>query len=578
MDRTVPRAATDAIALYERTYWSLLRSSRDVPVRTLEEAHLQMRSALHIGARDEQPDMAAFLYAVLRVPMLHRVQHVVMGQSDRVFAAHGYPDVESWSEVSAPARRRRSFWDNEGTLAVYIASRSDVDDLVPILVAYQIERDKLRPRLARPAARAILENHEDGALDDEARASLAEAADLDEEDLERLHRVWGDDLVRQLLILAESRCRIQVRLLSGSLAEYRRATRRWWGHVIASLPTIAFEERPVYFVSSNMHALANLLSGHALAIEPALAAFVAEGSDAALRAEYADILARNVPSSRENFLYYVLKKYEAAHPEAAEERRAAEAACGIHRVPSEHVFDVAVQVVELARLDPERIDPRLRLPGLERLAASDALLVNIDFPLGMAAYQVLSEVAVGASSVRGVYVTGKAATLNGRIGDVMIASVVHDEHSGCTYLFDNRFRADDVAPHLVYGAVLDHQKAISVLGTFLQNEGYMAVFYKEGYTVMEMEAGPYLSAVYEMVRPKRYPQDEIVHLTGAPFPIGFIHYASDTPFSKGKNLGSQNLGYYGIDPTYAAMAAIAHAVLGDEIATIGVQEELLGTR
>ena len=37
MDRTIPRAASDAIALYERTYWSLLRSSRDVPVRTLEE-------------------------------------------------------------------------------------------------------------------------------------------------------------------------------------------------------------------------------------------------------------------------------------------------------------------------------------------------------------------------------------------------------------------------------------------------------------------------------------------------------------------------------------------------------------
>jgi hypothetical protein len=228
-----------------------------------------------------------------------------------------------------------------------------------------------------------------------------------------------------------------------------------------------------------------------------------------------------------------------------------------------------VQVVELSRLDPERIDPRLRLPGMTRLAASDALLVNIDFPLGMAAYQVLSEVARNVHAVRGVYITGKAATLNGRIGDVLIASLVHDEQSDCTYLFDNRFTADDVAPHLTYGAVLDHQKAISVLGTFLQNEGYMALFYREGYTVMEMEAGPYLSAVYEMVRPKRYPQGEIVHLSGSPFPIGFIHYASDTPFSKGKNLGAQNLGYYGIDPTYAAMMAIAHAVLGDEIIAVG---------
>ena len=45
---------------------------------------------------------------------------------------------------------------------------------------------------------------------------------------------------------------------------------------------------------------------------------------------------------------------------------------------------------------------------------------------------------------------------------------------------------------------LDNQKAVTVLGTFLQNSTYMDVFYREGYTDIEMEAGPYLSAVYEM--------------------------------------------------------------------------------
>ncbi len=75
-----------------------------------------------------------------------------------------------------------------------------------------------------------------------------------------------------------------------------------------------------------------------------------------------------------------------------------------------------------------------------------------------------------------------------------------------------------------------------------------------------MEAGPYLSCVYELVRPRRYPQNEVVNLYPAPFEIGFVHYASDTPFSKGKNLGSQNLSYFGMDPTYATMIAILRAV------------------
>ena len=132
-------------------------------------------------------------------------------------------------------------------------------------------------------------------------------------------------------------------------------------------------------------------------------------------------------------------------------------------------------------------------------------------------------------------------------------------------LFDNCFRADDLAPLVTYGTVLDNQKAITVRGTFLQNRDYMSVFYREGYTDMEMEAGPYLSSIYEMIRPQRHPQNEIVNLYPAPFPIGILHYASDTPFSKGKNLGAQNLSYFGMDPTYASATAILRSILREEI-------------
>ena len=82
---------------------------------------------------------------------------------------------------------------------------------------------------------------------------------------------------------------------------------------------------------------------------------------------------------------------------------------------------------------------------------------------------------------------------------------------------------------------------------------------------MEMEAGPYLGSIYEMTRPQRFPLNEIVNLYSAPFPVGILHYASDTPLSKGKNLGAQNLSYFGMDPTYAAMRAIMHEIIGLEI-------------
>ncbi len=567
MDRTVPSSANDEIALYIRTYYSLLRTTSEVEIRTLVEAHTRINSALHVNADSPEPDMAAFIYAILRLPAqcISNVRLVVMGQSETVFAERGFPSVESWKRVDAPARRRRYFYDGDETIAVYIASRSDIDDLLPMLTAFQIEREKLHYLLSRRDTLELLREQGDNPAPSSYLEQLSELSGIPLDDLDRLQRIWGDELNANLLAIAERKIRISLRLLSGSHVEYRRATRRWWQNIARSVPDVQFEDRPVYFVSSNTHSLANLLSGFALQREEKLVEYIQSEGSMLLKQEYADILERNVPSSRENFLYYTLKKFEQRYAEVEEERLEHEKAAGIRRVPSRHVFDVEFQVVELKALCTDWLDPRLRLPGIERLAESDALIVNIDFPLGMAAYQILSEVARNTASIRGVFIMGKAATLNGRIGDVMIPNVVHDEQSLNTYLFDNCFRAGDVAQLLTYGTVLDNQKAITVRGTFLQNQGYMSVFYQEGYTDMEMEAGPFLSCIYEMIRPQRYPTNEIANLHGSSFPIGILHYASDTPLSKGKNLGAQNLSYFGMDPTYATSTAIVRAILREEL-------------
>lgn len=566
MERTVPSTGSEEIALYIRTYYSLLRSSRPIAIKTLIEAHTRIHSALHLHADSEEPDLSALIYALLRLPapVWHDVDLIVLGQSQQAFVAHGYPDVERWQEVAAPARRRRSYYNGRDTLAVYIASRSDIDDLIPMLTAYQIERNKLHWRCAPAAVQAWL-NSSDEPLTADDCAVLSALIGLAAEDLERLTRIWGPATRAHLRRIGWRRVSFSVRSLAGSLADYKRTTRQWWENVERALPHIPFGERPVYFISSNTHSLANLLSGFAQARRADLECFVWEEGSADLQREAADIRAGQVQSNRDNFLYYVLKKYEARYPETTAARLAAEQAQGIWRVPSRHLFDIEVQVFELNRLDPQQIDGRLHLSDLARLRDSQALVVNIDFPLGMGAYQMLSEIVRNIAGVRGVYIMGKAATLNGRIGDVMLPSVVHDEHSQNTYLFTNCITAEAVARHLVYGNVLDNQKAITVLGTFLQNERHMSVFYREGYTVMEMEAGPYLNCVYEMVRPKRYPDNEIVHLHPQPFPIGIVHYASDTPLSKGKNLGAQNLSYFGIDATYAASLAVLEAVLGEEL-------------
>jgi hypothetical protein len=208
--------------------------------------------------------------------------------------------------------------------------------------------------------------------------------------------------------------------------------------------------------------------------------------------------------------------------------------------------------------------------GLESLRASEAIILHIDYPLGMAAYYLLSRLGQGVGELRGVYVMGKAATLNGRVGDVSLSGVCYDEHSRNTFLFRNAFSAGDVAPYLRRGSVFDNQAALTVRSAFLQNRRYMTAFYRGGYTVLEMEAGPFLGAIYELIYPHALPRDEIVHLSDkTPFDVGFLHYASDTPYSRRQSLLSKSLSYFGVDSTYACAIAIVRRILQQEVARVG---------
>ncbi|EQD56542.1 hypothetical protein B1A_11483, partial [mine drainage metagenome] len=179
------------------------------------------------------------------------------------------------------------------------------------------------------------------------------------------------------------------------------------------------------------------------------------------------------------------------------------------------------------------------------------MLINIQYPLGLGAYHILRQVMEATDRVEGVYILGKAATLNADVGDVLISDVVHDEHSGNTYWLDNCFSFADVAPFVTSRSVLDRQRAVSVRSSFLQNRAYLDFYYRDAYTVVEMEAGPYLGAVFEAGDPSRYPTDEQVDLTRPAMEVGLIHYASDTPYTQARTLGARGLRFEGMEATYA---------------------------
>ena len=80
MERTVPSTASDEIALYLRTIYSLLRTTAEFQIRTLEETHAATNSSLHLDARKSTPDTSAFIYSLLRLPdCMPDVRSVILG-------------------------------------------------------------------------------------------------------------------------------------------------------------------------------------------------------------------------------------------------------------------------------------------------------------------------------------------------------------------------------------------------------------------------------------------------------------------------------------------------------------------
>ena len=541
-----------AVELYVRTYTTMLQSSGEIRIDSLVQSHIRMGSVLHPLAGQPQSDMGALLYAARRLPRaIERCRHVVMGQSPQGFRAVLGADIMEWQPLKAPARRRRWYSDGK-TLAVLIASTSDIDDLVPSLVAYQIEWNKLHKAL------------QDIDLSDEP---AREAAGASEDDWQRLHEAWGESFDSTLELVQKEECHILLRLIGGSHLGYARMAARWWLPIAAAMDELDVRESPVYFVSSNSHSLVNVLSGTARDFEGDILEWVRE-NDPELEEERQKLEVGASRASRQNWNYFAARQIFDLHPQREhlrQRRIEVEAQRGIRHVPARGTgVDSAAQIFKLSSLDASAIDPRVGTVDMEKLRASGACILNVDYPLGFAAYHILRQVAEHVAWVAGVYVMGKAATLNSDVGDVMIPNVVYNEHSGNTYWLDNAISANDVQPHLVYGSAVDTQRAVAVRGTFLQNRDYLEFYYQGHYTVIEMEAGPFLDACYEIAQPDRYPLNESVNMARVNFDLGIVHYASDTPYTQARTLGARGLSYRGLDSTYAAAIALARRILQRE--------------
>lgn len=547
-------SSIDSINLHIRTYRSALKGNLEVTINSLTNSYLKINSILHPYATSaSRLDPSAIVYSLLRLPkIIDQTKIIIMGQSPHVFANAGFPNVTSWKKVPRTARRRSRFFDPKTNIcASFISSVSDIDDIVNLVLAYQIEWNKFHGLALTYYPTYSLFKKE--FIDNPEPIQGVKTLGLSIEDWEKIKIALGKNWRLRLKKIYHKTHNLRLRLLAGSWIDYTKTTQKWWQNVTTNTnKKFNFTNQNVYFVSSNAHAFQNLITGYARSSENKL-----------MKLAPSNYQETNPYLSHNDFLYYLSKFFNSDKNYQSNLQRI-EKHLNIVTVPSAHFLEVNTQIFPINSIAKTKgLDPRLKITNVQKIRQSNALIFNIDYPLGFAAYHVLSKVLENVSTVKGVYILGKAAVLNSEVGDLQIPRLVFDEHSQNSFIFKNCFNTFFPFKNN-QGSILTNQKSVSVYGTFLENESLLRKYSQNDLTLIEMESGPYLSAITEATYDSQTPRGTMVDLNSSPLDIGIINYSSDTPYSKAKNLGAGALNLAGIEPVYLGSLAILQRIINLE--------------
>ena len=560
MPSLLPTSNISSIENHVRSYRTALKSNLEITIHSISSSHLKMRSILHpLGHNQKEVDFSALVYSLDRLPkIIDEVEKVILGQSPEIFEDSGYQNVPKWKEVKSKSRRRVAHFNSKNNiLAYFIASVSDIDDITNILITLQTEWNKFSQLFHKHYSLYSLFK-KDLELD-----RFYKKFKVTPKEWQTFVSSLGPNWDKKLKKIYKSQLNLKIQLLSASWLNYTKSTQKWWKNIATSVsPAFHISRQEIYFVSSNTHSLLNTFTGFPLAHQFEILSDL-KINHPSLYQIWTQIQSKKSLLNPIDFIYFA-SKYFLSNPSVKKDYQNFQKKLGILTIPNANYLDITVQIFPVKNLvKSSHLDPRIKIKNHLKIDKSKALIFNIDYPLGFSAYHLLTEIMENVKNIKGVYILGKAATLNGEIGDIQIPRLVFDEHTQNSYLFKNCF--SDSFPYINnQGSILTNQKAVSVLGTFLENKSLLSFYFKNNITVIEMESGPYLSAISESCYDQQAPKSTIVDLNNCPYDLGIVNYTSDTPYSSLQNLGDSNLGINGIEPVTLGTLAILQRIINLE--------------
>ncbi len=459
---------------------------------SLYERYKRMEPCIHAYCNEERRvDVNALMCALQRLPYeISRARYFhIQKKSENLSDVDGLFLLESGSKG---ARVRTIYEMGKGHFkCIALEGRTDVFDIITSLLMYGIESGKIKRILTGSSLLADIQrlrSERQSAEKNQVLCRIAGKFSVSYEELVNLDaflRYGLFDLMGNIMQNDLDELEVE---FSSEFAEtnYSTKARMWRRHLVQSgqLSNV----RPIIIISSDLHNVVSCLTDFPRVNRERIRE---------MSREHPDLKALDLDQTGN--LHYVLYKLCQIHPELFQEKVQHEATLGIRHIPDVHNTGIDVQVIDTFALDPEKIDPRIKIDDWAQLRERAPCIINLHYAFGLQATEIMRELTEAFSKrIESISIIGKAGIVCGERFDIMLPTYlipqeletgVHDFPNG------NQLRKEDF-DGLVNCRVHSGGPMLTVPGIAIQNETVLKyLMLKYNIEGLEMEGVPYLRSI-----------------------------------------------------------------------------------
>ena len=535
----------------------------------LSEALLTLQPEIYGSMADgEKVELDGLAYVTARLPKgIERCRFI------KLIAAEGYSN--SGFEKIIPAKRRRNCYriDEETMLIEVTRGRSEIYDILTHLTFIYIEADKIRAHAldeGHPTQewlkleKIVLEHTSTTNPSSEEMEVRRQAISYTstllgrtfEETLAAEHRFRQGKLNNNSLFqivywlgrvsieeMQSDRDRATLNSKADRQITFSSALRerighhihgeRWATDVKKFLWSRNLWHRPLHIISANLHSILNCLYAF-----PALKDQMGE--------ETIEKIAHQLSLPDNTNLNREVLEFALQH--------------GVYYLEDRAGTNIHVQIFDTSLLPLDLLAPELQLNN-QVLKEQKPVVLVMDYAFGEQAFELFDELLkpyktegqAQKLNLVSISVTGKAGTLVGDKGDLILPTAHIFEGTADNYPFENDiskadFQELEIPVH--EGAML------TVLGTSLQNADVLDYFRSSSWNVvgLEMEGAHLQKAIQAAAKIRKSINENVI--------LRYVYYASDNPLTTSSTLASGSLGQTGVKPTYAIALKFLQKILG----------------